>query len=273
MTLVSIFFRKSVTSRDERRYNSVFVFDLALMKILVVSDIHYSLQQYDWLVRESPGFDLVVIAGDLLEMAAPVDLDTQAAVVGQYCRKISAQVPLVVCSGNHDLLEDHEGVRSAEWLEELGIPGLVVDHGCYEADGLRILSFPWSESDEEKEKVAGWLATQIDMDDPRTVIWVHHAPPYGAKTSWSGKHDFGDDFLVGWIEKYAPDVVFSGHVHNAPYYGPKGSWIDRVGHAVVINGGRQIGEKPATVELEVEDGTLIWCGMEGCEKKLLATVE
>lgn len=242
------------------------------MKLLVVSDIHYSLQQYDWLTRVSGDFDLVVIAGDVLELAAPVDLDTQAAVVGQYFRKICARVPLVVCSGNHDLLEDCDGVRSAEWLEELGIPGLTVDNGCFETDELRIFSLPWSQTVEEKENVGRWLAAQVDMDDPRTVFWVHHAPPKGAKTSWNGKQDFGDSELVGWIEEYSPDMVFSGHVHNAPYYGPEGSWIDRIGHTVVINGGRQIGEKPATVELEVENGTLVWCGMEGCEEQQLAGV-
>ncbi len=242
------------------------------MRLLVVSDIHYSLRQYDWLMRTSSDFDLVVIAGDVLELASYVDLDTQASVVGRYFRKICANVPLVVCSGNHDLLEDCNGDRSAEWLEELGIPGLVVDGGIFETDELRILTFPWSETAEEEEKVSRWLEEQIDMDDPRAVFWVHHAPPKGAKTSWNGNRDFGDSSLAGWIDEYAPDVVFSGHVHNAPYYEPEGSWIDKIGNTIVINGGRQIGERPATVEFEVENGTLVWCGMEGCEKRKLAEV-
>lgn len=242
------------------------------MKILVVSDIHYSLPQYDWLARESTAHDLVIIAGDLMEMGSDVDLDTQAAVVSQYFRRISAAVPLVVCSGNHDLVEDYEGVRSAEWLEDLSIPNLTVDYKCYENAGLRILSFPWWESDGEHERIERWLEMQARPHDPRPVFWVHHAPPLGAKTSWNGKRDLGDKSLVGWIERYQPDVVFSGHVHNAPYYGPEGSWIDRIGETVVINGGRQIGEKPATVELGLEDGHLTWCGMEGCEERLLSTV-
>ncbi|MDF1657965.1 MAG: metallophosphoesterase [Verrucomicrobiales bacterium] len=241
------------------------------MKILVVSDIHYSLQQYDWLARESIAYDLVIIAGDLMEMGSIVDLDTQASVVSQYFRRISAVVPLVVCSGNHDLLKDYEGVRSPEWLEELAILNLTVDHGCYETADLRILSFPWWESDKERDHIAQWLETQARANDTRPVFWVHHAPPRGAKTAWSGKRDLGVKSLVGWIERYKPDIVFSGHVHNAPYYTPEGSWIDRIGETVVINGGRQIGEKPATVELELENGHLVWCGMEGCEEKNLAT--
>jgi Icc-related predicted phosphoesterase len=238
------------------------------MRILVVSDIHYSLRQFDWLSEVCSDWDLLVIAGDLMELACSVDPDTQAAVVEQYFRKISQRTPLVVCSGNHDLIEDFEGVRSNEWLEELAIPGLTVDRGLYENEQLRILSLPWWETEEEKARAAAFLEAQYRPDEERPVFWVHHAPPLGAKTSWNGKRDLGDKTIVEWIEKYSPNLVLSGHVHNAPYYA-EGSWIDRIGETVVINGGRQTGDRPATVEIEVENGSLVWCGMEGCEKASL----
>lgn len=241
------------------------------MNLLVVSDIHYSLPQYDWLARESASKDLVIIAGDLMEMASTVDPDTQASVVSQYFRRIAASTPLVVCSGNHDLLEDYDGSRSPLWLEELAIPNLTVDHGSYESPDLRILSFPWWETEAERARIEAWLEKQHQQKDHRPVFWVHHAPPHGAKTSWNGKRDLGDKSLVDWIRTYSPDVVFSGHVHNAPYYGPEGSWIDTIGETVVINGGRQIGNQPATVELTLENGHLVWCGMEGCEERTLQT--
>jgi Icc-related predicted phosphoesterase len=106
-------------------------------------------------------------------------------------------------------------------------------------------------------------------DDGRVEIWVNHAPPAGAKTSWNGKRDLGDPTLEQWIRRYSPDLVFSGHVHNAPYY-EEGSWIDRVGTTVVTNGGYQIGEVPATIAVEVEGGRLTWCGMEGCHDASIA---
>lgn len=239
------------------------------MRILVVSDIHYSLKQYDWLVRSAGDFDLVIIAGDLMELASAVDTDTQAAVVEQYFRRISAQTPLVVCSGNHDLVEDFDGNRTSEWLEDIEITGVTVDHNSFANESIRILSLPWWETEKERNRAAEWLEGQEHSDDPRPVFWVHHAPPLGAKVSWNGKRDLGDKTLVEWIEKYSPTAVLSGHVHNAPYY-PDGSWFDRVGNTVVLNGGRQTGEKPATVEIELQDGRLTWCGMEGCEEKLLS---
>ena len=239
--------------------------DRTLMKILIVSDLHYSLRQFDWLVAHCRDHDLIIIAGDLMELASAVDTDTQAAVVGQYFRKIAQQRPLIVCSGNHDLVEEYDGSRSTEWLEDFAIPGLVVDKGVWESDELRILALPWWESEQDREKIERWLDSQVLENDLRPVFWVNHAPPSGTKTSWNGKRDLGDKYLVQWIQKWRPTAVFSGHIHNAPYY-PDGSWIDKVDDTVVINGGRQIGEKPATVEVRLEAGIVVWCGMEGCEE-------
>jgi len=241
------------------------------MRLLVVSDIHYSLKQYDWLVRNAGGFDLVVIAGDLLDLASAVDLDTQASVVERYFRKISTRTPLVVCSGNHDLIEDYEGNRSAEWLEDVISPNLTVDHNSFANEQLRILSLPWWETDEQRDRAESWLASMEHDDDPRPVFWVHHAPPRGTSTSWNGSRDHGDRTLNRWIETYQPAAVLSGHVHNAPYY-PDGSWIDHIGDTIILNAGRQIGEKPATIEIELDSGRLVWCGMEGCEERLVEEV-
>lgn len=235
------------------------------MKLLVVSDLHYSLRQFDWLAANRGETDLIIIAGDLLELSSAVDQDTQATVVEQYFRRICEDVPMVVCSGNHDLLEEYDGTRSAEWLDDLSIPGLTVDCASFENPEIRILSLPWWETEEERDRAEEWLRSQHDGSDPRPVFWVHHAPPRGAKTSWNGRRDAGDETVRRWIGEFSPAAVFSGHVHDAPYYAPEGGWIDQVGETVVINGGQQIGEKPATVEVLLEDGTLVWCGMEGCE--------
>lgn len=37
------------------------------MKILVVSDIHYNLQQLDWLASNASRYRLIIIAGDMME--------------------------------------------------------------------------------------------------------------------------------------------------------------------------------------------------------------
>jgi predicted phosphodiesterase len=42
------------------------------MKCLVVADLHYSLPQYDWVVNVAEQFDLVIIAGDHLDLSSLV---------------------------------------------------------------------------------------------------------------------------------------------------------------------------------------------------------
>ena len=54
------------------------------MRILLVSDLHYRLPQLDWLVRAAPAFDLVVLAGDHLDISSAVSLDAQSVVILQY---------------------------------------------------------------------------------------------------------------------------------------------------------------------------------------------
>ena len=42
------------------------------LRILLVSDLHYTLPQLDWVVRAAPRFDLVVLAGDHFDISSAV---------------------------------------------------------------------------------------------------------------------------------------------------------------------------------------------------------
>ena len=50
------------------------------MRLLVVADLHYSLPQYDWVLGVAPDFDLVIIAGDHLDLSSIVDVRAQIVV-------------------------------------------------------------------------------------------------------------------------------------------------------------------------------------------------
>ncbi len=51
------------------------------MKCLLVSDLHYALKQYDWVTNASKDFDVVVIAGDHLDISSVVEPRAQIAVI------------------------------------------------------------------------------------------------------------------------------------------------------------------------------------------------
>ena len=58
--------------------------DLPIMRCLVVADLHYSLPQFDWLLGAAPQFDLVIFAGDALDIGSFVDFRAQIVVVKKY---------------------------------------------------------------------------------------------------------------------------------------------------------------------------------------------
>ena len=55
---------------------------------------------------------------------------------------------------------------------------------------------------------------------------------------------------AGWIDRFRPDIVLTGHVHEPPFK-PDGAWADRIGDTWVFNAGRQIGPVPAHIEIDL----------------------
>lgn len=98
------------------------------MRILLVADLHYTLKQLDWVVAGAADYDLVVVAGDLLDIRSPVEPDAQIAVVLEYLARIAPKTTVIACSGNHDLNARNElGERAALWLEDARASGVLVD--------------------------------------------------------------------------------------------------------------------------------------------------
>ena len=90
------------------------------MRILVVSDLHYRLPQFDWLVEASQQADVVVIAGDLADVVSMVPHDVQTVVIARYLKRLAERTTVLVASGNHDLDgPGRHGEQVATWLRRL----------------------------------------------------------------------------------------------------------------------------------------------------------
>ena len=98
---------------------------------------------------------------------------------------------------------------------------------------------------------------------------MYHWPPLGSPTCWTGKRDYGDTELGGWIAEHQPDIVLTGHVHGPPFRSD-GAWADRIGDTWVFNAGRQIGPVPARIELDLDTGVATWISLAGHEHLDLA---
>ena len=235
------------------------------MDLLLLGDLHYDLRQLDWVLAEADDHDVVVLAGDLLDISSTVPIDAQVPVVLGYLERLAARATTVVCSGNHDLTgRDAEGEKAALWLTRAEASGVVIDDATLVVPGARITVCPWWDGPQGRARLERELTEQAaaagDQADDRW-IWVYHWPPSDLPVSWTGRQSYGDADLAGWIARFSPSLVLSGHVHQSPWV-DGGSWIARSGATWIINAGRQIGPVPSHAVVDLDAWSARWTSYE-----------
>lgn len=234
------------------------------MKLLTVGDLHYNMRQFDWLLGNAGRFDGVIIAGDLLNIAGHVDLDTQILVVRKYLQRLKELTTVLVCSGNHDTdRRDPSGEFFADWLEASSLPGLHGDGASLRRDGWHFSICPWWDGPAGKAFVEAFLESEAARAGDNWFV-IHHAPPSESRIAWTGKRDFGDASLRDFILRHGPRIVLSGHIHNAPFR-QGGSWYDRIAGTYVFNAGYQMGELPPYLVFDLQESGVFWGSLAGEE--------
>src|SRR5262249_5845154 len=113
-------------------------------RLLAVADLHYSLPQFDWVLESAKDFDVVVLAGDLLELSSLVDRPAQSVVVRKYFSRLREVTRLVICSGNHDLDAPNEaGEKVAKWLGRSQNEGVSSDGESFLFEDTLFTICPW----------------------------------------------------------------------------------------------------------------------------------
>lgn len=247
------------------------------MQILLVGDLHYDMPQLDWVLAEAGSFEVVVIVGDLLDISSVVALDAQVRVVLGYLERLAARPgEIVVCSGNHDLTgRDAAGEKAALWLAQAAALGIHTDFSSLEVGTDLLTICPWWDGPAGRAAVEQFLAEQHAAFHARgggRWLWAYHWPPPDLPVSWTGTRSYGDADLAGWIERFGPDLVLTGHVHQAPL-ARGGSWIARTGDTWVVNAGRQIGPRPSHIIVDLDAWSASWWSFEDQGEQALSVVE
>tara|TARA_A100001037_G_C15118687_1_gene622719 strand:+ start:869 stop:1618 length:750 start_codon:yes stop_codon:yes gene_type:complete len=242
------------------------------LKLLVTSDLHYNLQQFDWLLQTADRYDYVVLAGDLLNVAGYLELEVQITVISEYLQTLSQRTKVIACSGNHDgENKTRSGEYTATWMQGIATDRIFVDWQHVHDDDTAISVCPWWDGPESRQAMAEMLA-EHSQHPAKKWVWVHHAPPDACRVSWTGKRHGGDRFLNQLIELYHPTVVFSGHIHTAPFY-QVGGWVDRIGKTWVCNPGHQPGPVPTTIQFDLSTMMAVFDSSEGRETADLSDLD
>lgn len=241
------------------------------MRVLLTSDLHYRLRQYDWLLSAAEAFDAVVVAGDHLDIGSAVPADVQIAALSASLAQLAERRPVLACSGNHDLnARSPAGEKTADWLAPMRRPALAIDGDTLLLADTLFTVCPWWDGPLAQEQVEHQLdqaATRRGEAPHGRWVWVYHAPPEGL-LSWNGRRHHGDPLLPRLIARHAPSAVLCGHIHEAPFRAG-GGWAERIGASWVFNPGRQIGDVPAHIEIDFAQETATWRSLAGVEQRSL----
>lgn len=236
------------------------------MRLLLVGDLHYAMRQYDWVVDQASSFDLVVLAGDHLDLSSAVPLEAQIPVVLSYLGRLAAETRVAASSGNHDLTgRDANGEKVAAWLSEARRHGVAVDGDTVDLAGARVTISPWWDGPRGRAVVDRLFADAAPTDRAVPWIWIYHGPPADSPLAWGGRRSYGDPDLSAWIEQHHPSLVLTGHVHEAPFL-EGGAWHDRIGQTLVLNAGRQPGDVPAHAIVDLAACEATWHSYEGVDE-------
>ena len=234
------------------------------MKCLFITDLHYVLKQFDWVLKVANKYDLIVIGGDHLDISSSVDPRVQIVVVIKYLQRLQAVTQIFVCSGNHDLdARNRAGEKYSKWISKVRRFGIPTDGDSVIFDDTLFTICPWWDGPQGRDQVAAQITKDAQKSKDRW-IWVYHSPPANSPTSWSGQRHFGDAELERWIDRFQPDMVLTGHIHNSPFLN-RGSWVDQLGSTWVFNPGRQIGPFPCHIIFETDQRLAIWLSIETTE--------
>src|SRR5262245_5492607 len=168
------------------------------MRLLAVADLHYSLPQFDWVLEIAANFDVVVLAGDHLELASIVDRRAgrggteifQSLARAQQARYLFRQ-PRSRCT-QRDRREDRQMARRGADRGRLVRRRVVRDrrHAVHH--------LPWWDGPITRAGIAAQLA-EAARQPHKQWISNHSGPPDQLPFSWGGARYFGDTELAQWI--------------------------------------------------------------------------
>jgi Icc-related predicted phosphoesterase len=237
------------------------------VRTLLVSDLHYDLRKLDWVLAQAADVELLVVAGDLLDIASSVPLDAQIVVVLEYLARFAERTTTVTCSGNHDLDHRTDGDEKATgWILDARAAGVVVDGDTVEVGGWLVTSCAWWEGPATLARLEARLA-EAAARRTGPWLWAYHGPPEGP-LAWTGTRHFGDPELPRLLAQHRPEVVLCGHIHQAPFV-EGGRWAEQRGPTWLFNSGHQRGTVPAHIEIDLDGRTAQWRSSQGSESLAL----
>jgi Calcineurin-like phosphoesterase len=254
------------------------------VKLLLTADFHFHRPWFEWLLRVAERYDLVCIAGDLLDMSHPEGAVPQLIYVYEWMQMLTKlQVPIAICSGNHDLPGNRpilfpgvsirkdklpilgDFAKHQRWLHALKMNHLVaVDDDSKivrtrSGEAITVICLPYAAD--------GHVRPVKPATHPCLIL--HHEPP--AQTLIAGPKGGSREFEL-FVARQQPTWTLSGHVHFTP--GAENHFAQRIGRSLCFNcrqlpHAKFLPPEPNFIALDTKTGVaswLHWVSLQRCEE-------
>jgi len=244
-----------------------------IVKLLLTADFHFHKPWFEWVLHVANRYDMICIAGDLLDMFHADGVVPQLIYAYEWMQTLmKLQVPVALCSGNHDLPGNQpilvpgvsirkdklpilgEFAKHRSWLHALKMNHLVAvddDSKIFRTraeEALTILCLPYAAD--------GHVGPLSPAAHPCLIL--HHEPP--AQTLVAEPKDGSHEFALV-VARQQPTWTLSGHVHFTE--GGKNHFAQRIGRTWCFNC-RQIPPsstlptEPNFIELDTKNRRASW---------------
>jgi len=195
------------------------------VKVIHLSDLHFNQSIFHWVKERESTFDVICLTGDFLDLSNKALLSPQDQVEWIISFLNSLDKPVLLCSGNHDVVEGDvndislenlfniDGMESGyeieqdtsdeySWLRDASIDGGYLDGFVGEIDGIIFGCMPY---------LAENFRRYRDCD-----VLLRHVPPSKTKVSVGDDGDYGCEVFAAEIKygQLRPKYVLCGHIHQ-----------------------------------------------------------
>ena len=220
------------------------------MKVLLTADLHCNQGWFRWLEEEAGKYELICIAGDLLNIFSKVAIGDQLVHVRSFLQRLAKKTSVAACSGNHDEIEilaplvpGTEACYAASWLEELSeLPRLIGDERTQLiGSDLIVTTIPFSCS----------IGLERKLIEEGERLKAEHVLPWLLMSHDPARAE-------AMISRAKPDFVHFGHCHE-----PDG-FSRRSGNTLFLRAGQRLEAAiPNHIVLDSDTGIAVWKCNEG----------
>jgi hypothetical protein len=233
------------------------------VRLLLTAELGKNPDWFSWLDEGAENYDLVVIAGDFLDVFRPEPFNVQIAQAEMFLRSLAQKTCVAISSGNHDTVDcvaPSPRGPVPTWMAGLDSIDTLVSDGVTSVirEQLIVSSLSYISTVDRKRS---WLAQAAELRKKTDLPWLvihHHSPVLEGSAN-------PEEFSAGkLLKEFGPTLWIAGCFFDDAPARPF-NWIQTVNKSVVLNISQaSVDTKlreaafPNHVDLDLAAGILQW---------------